>query len=64
MARRTAIPYSAAIKWLAGNDDTEWLHDEDPIPSVATCLVADIYGRTEKEVTYDLRAAVAKETAR
>lgn len=47
--------YQLAIAWIASNDDTEWLQDEEVIPSVTAALVADIFERTIKQVTLDLR---------
>lgn len=55
--------YKEALDWLLLNDDNEWLIDvEYGSPSVAACLVADIYqgGDTEK-VTADLKKKVDKE---
>lgn len=52
--------YREAIAWLAFNDDTHWLHDADPIESVSTALVADLFGVDVERVTRDLRCAVAK----
>ena len=49
--------YKEAIEWLLNNDDMDWIRDEEyGSPSVAACLVADIYqaGSTEK-VTADLK---------
>jgi hypothetical protein len=67
--RRTAIPYSSAIYWLAQNDDNEYARTteaagEDPPPlSVAASLVADIYSRTDIEVLADLRQELARDAA-
>lgn len=52
--------YREAIQWLAYNDDTQWLSDSDPIESVSTALVADLFGVDVERVTKDLRRAVAK----
>lgn len=56
--RRTPIPYKSALKWIVDNDDIEWLPDETP--SITAYLVADIYRRTEEEITRDLCALAAK----
>jgi hypothetical protein len=49
------LGYRASLDWILDNDDTEWLHDDEGVPSVAICLVADIFDvDTEKAVT-DLR---------
>ncbi len=56
--------YRTAIKWLCDNDDNDWLDSPiHGIPSVAACLVADLFGVSEDRVTRDLRAALAKEAA-
>lgn len=39
-----------AIAWLAINDDCEWVYDKDWSPSVAACLVADLFGKTDRHV--------------
>lgn len=52
--------YREAIRWLAYNDDTQWLHDADPIESVSTALVADLFGVDVERVTRDLRREVNK----
>lgn len=62
--RRNAIPYREAIAWLLHNDDTEWIHDREPIPSVTASLVADIYGRDTGQVVADLRRATARHDLR
>lgn len=52
--------YRDAIRWIAENDDVEWLEDDDPIPSVAAVLVADLFDVEVDRVTGDLRKAVKK----
>ena len=52
--------YRAALRWIADNDDTEWLGHPHGVPSVTCCLVADLFGVSEDRVTTDLRAAIAK----
>lgn len=52
--------YRDAVQWLAYNDDTQWLNDSDPIESVSTALVADLFGVSVERVTADLRRAVAR----
>ena len=53
---RRAIPYADALLWIVQNDDIEWLHGPQAgeFISVTACLIADIYGRTNEEVTADL----------
>lgn len=55
--RRTGS-YHEAIRWIADNDDVDWLTDENGIASVTLCLVADVFKRDLKEATEDLRRAV------
>lgn len=52
--------YRDAIRWIAENDDVEWLEDDDPIPSVTAVLVADLFDVEVDRVTGDLRKAVKK----
>lgn len=53
-----ALGYKQAINWIVMNDDTEWLDDECPIPSVTACLVADLYGVDIEKVIKDLKKNV------
>lgn len=53
--------YREAILWIALNDDTEWLFDERPIPSVTASLVADLFAVSIEKVCGDLMKAVEKE---
>jgi hypothetical protein len=46
--------YRDAIKWLAHNDDNEWLDDDYGLPSVAACLVADLFGAGDEKVKGDI----------
>jgi hypothetical protein len=46
--------YKRAIEWLAANDDNEWLRDEQPMPSVTSCLVQDLWGKTDDQLRLDL----------
>lgn len=39
----TRMGYKASLEWLLDNDDTDWLDDEYGVPSVALCLIADIF---------------------
>lgn len=45
--------YRKAIEWLAENDDNGWL-SEDCGPSVAAALVADLFGKADRDVRGDL----------
>lgn len=59
--RSRPASYTRAIAWLAFNDDNEWTKDEDPTLSVSASMVADLYGRTDQQVTKDLRRKLDKE---
>lgn len=61
--RRTARPYAEAVRWMVLNDDTFWADDEDGSLSVTAALVADLYGRSDEEVTADLIKARNREKA-
>lgn len=52
--------YADAISWIAWNDDTEWIADEEPSMSVTACLVADMWGKTKDQVIADLWRALAQ----
>lgn len=47
--------YKEAISWVAFNDDTEWLKDEEPILSVSAALVADLFDVEHTKVIRDIR---------
>jgi hypothetical protein len=53
--------YREAIEWLALNDDNEWVDDEDKVPSVTACLIADLFAIDTDKVTKDLRRRLEKE---
>jgi hypothetical protein len=61
MPRRWTLCYRDALQWIINNDDTEWLHDDDPVISVTAALVADIYDRSTDEVIADLKKRYVKE---
>ncbi len=51
--------YRDAIRWMALNDDTEWI-DSDPdrgggSPSVTATLTADLFGVDTERVRADLK---------
>lgn len=52
--------YKEAINWIAENDDTDWLHEPNPILSVTASMVADIWKKTESEVIDDIRMQVER----
>lgn len=47
--------YRAGLDWLLDNDDTAWLDEEDPAPSVTLCLLADLMGIDQDRAVADLR---------
>jgi hypothetical protein len=51
-----AASYKKAIKWIAANDDNEWLRNETPFVSVTASLVMDLYDKSENELLRDLVA--------
>lgn len=52
------ITYKAALRWLAENDDNEWLGDGKPSLSIGASLLMEIYKKTRAEVINDLIKAV------
>ncbi len=48
-----------AAKWLASNDDTDWVnHEPDEalgMPSVTASLVADLFGVDEERVRREIK---------
>lgn len=52
--------YTRAIEWMALNDDTDWLEDDEPIPSVTASLIADLFGKTDADVVADLRRGIKR----
>lgn len=51
--------YKAAVRWIAENDDTDWLDDNVGGMSVTACMVSDLFDRNEETVTKDIRLMVA-----
>lgn len=53
--------YREAIQWMADNDDTEWVEEEeDTLISVTGALIADIFDVPQERVKDDLRRALDK----
>lgn len=51
--------YREAIRWIATNDDTEFLN-EDGILSVTASLVADMFEVPDEKVREDLKREIAR----
>ena len=47
--------YRASLQWIIDNDDTCWLEDEEPVASVTSCLVADIFDVSIEKLIKDLK---------
>lgn len=56
----TRPSYKEALRWLALNDDCEWLKDDEPALSVAAALVADMFEKEDNKLIADLRRVHAK----
>lgn len=52
--------YKEAIEWLAYNDDTQWLTEENRILSVTCCLVADLFDVPREKTADDLEKFMRK----
>ena len=52
--------YREAIRWMAYNDDTEWVEDDEPFPSVTAAIIADLFDVDTDRVTADLRRQLTK----
>lgn len=53
--------YADAIFWIAANDDTQWLDDEQSGTSVTAALVADLFSKTDEQVRADIRREVERQ---
>jgi len=53
--------YREAIRWIASNDDTEWVANNEPSISVTAALVADLFDVDDDKVTADLRRQLEKD---
>lgn len=52
--------YREAVDWIACNDDCYWLADDEPMISVATALVRDLWDVTDEKIFGDLRVALRR----
>jgi hypothetical protein len=57
--KRLPKKYAEGLGWIARNDDTTWLNDEQPIPSVTLVLLADLFGIDQDQAIKQLRGVVA-----
>jgi hypothetical protein len=55
MKIRTTKGYKYAISWVCLYDDTAFIEDENYIPSVTVCLIAELYDKTTDEVIESIR---------
>lgn len=46
--------YRLAVRWIAANDDNEWLREAELHQSITASLVADIFDKTPGQVRADL----------
>src|SRR5687767_8100100 len=57
--------YREAVRWIAENDDTQWLEEPDPeggyFYSVTCAMVADLFDKDQKEVAADISKAIANQ---
>lgn len=53
--------YADAIRWIAENDDCDWLDSNDGIISVTASMVSDLFNKSDEEVIKDLRREVIKQ---
>lgn len=47
--------YRQSLKWILYNDDTEFLEDEEPIPSVTVAFLADVFDVSLDKILTDLK---------
>lgn len=52
--------YREAVDWLAGNDDCYWLGEAELIPSVAACMIRDLFDVEETKLYADIRRALKR----
>ncbi len=53
--------YRDALEWIAREDDTDWVGQDGACLSVTASLVADLFHKTDEQVTKDLRKLIAKQ---
>jgi len=52
--------YKSAIEWIAYEDDTEFVKDDEPTLSVTATMVADLWHKDHAQVVKDIKAALAR----
>ena len=58
MTKKPSAKYWQAIIWIARNDDTDFMEDANPIPSVTLTMVADLWGVPMDDALQHLRKAL------
>lgn len=55
--------YRDAIFWIAANDDTEFLNDDDADMSISvTCaFIVDLFNKPQSQVIADIRAELKRQ---
>jgi hypothetical protein len=52
--------YQDAIEWIAYNDDSSWVMDEEPSMSVTAALIGDLWGKDKSQLIADIRRVLAR----
>jgi hypothetical protein len=52
--------YMDALQWIADNDDTDFMQNDDWPNSVTLSLVADLFNKTDERARADLAAVLLK----
>lgn len=56
--------YREALDWIAMNDDTEFMNEEDAPLSVTVTLVADLWGKDDETIRHDMLLAIRRDNRR
>ncbi len=56
--KKSPLSYGDCLEWIALNDDTEWLKDENPMISVTGSMVCHLFGVSQKKFIVDLRGTL------
>ena len=52
--------YQDAINWIAWNDDTLWIENDEDTQSVSAALVADLFDKSDEQVRKDIQRALKR----